>query len=108
MSPAMACKLVTLADYAPYHRRVTLCEPSQSKKRRLCSLIVQEGEDTVDIGLHPARDGCPGLPRDVISIRRNLEVILHVYGHCVTYRSGFHFKIQLKLMRWRSEALTKP
>src|SRR3954451_2432322 len=90
VTPTMTGELVAIGNDPLHHCRVALSNPSQRKKSCFYIFLTQQGEDSVNIGLYPTGYGCPALARNVRGKCRNLEVIFHIYGHCIAQRYLIH------------------
>ena len=89
MPKAMAGQLMPLADDAPDQLRIALGHPAQSEEGGVGGVLIEQGQNPIDIALDTAFTLIPLATADVGRHRRDLEIILDVNRQCI--RDGSHF-----------------
>ena len=85
---AVAGQFMAAGHDAAHQRGVALGDPAQGEEGGFRAVLVEQGQDAVDVALDAAFPALPPLARDPGREGRDLEVVLHVDGQGVQGRGG--------------------
>ena len=78
-------QLMSRRDDTPHQIGITFRHPAQHEKGGLHIMIGEQGQHPVGVTFHPARQCIPVLAPDMLFECGNVEVILHIHRHGISY-----------------------
>src|SRR5215813_6404284 len=83
MGVTMARQFVALIDDPPHQAGIAFRYPAQHEIRRVGVVLLEQRQYRIHVALDAARQPVPGVPGNMRSKSRDMEIVLHVYSQRV-------------------------